>query len=293
MTGRLGVGSRPGSGRRRRLMPKALRGGRLHRAVVTAASAIGWANPIEAFCGIDRVLPDDTYVVSYPRSGNTWTRYILAYLARGTESTLDPETVNAIVPDAYVHAATINAQSQRRLIKMHEPFLDACPRVICVHRDYREALVSYWHFIRRSERYPGSFSTFLRSGIPVRHGSWKRHIRAMWRRQEADPATIHIIRYADLVGNFTETVAALVAWSGIGQGVDLAAVQRLTAMETVAGGEKEYVGHFRRISGESFFVDRGKGADWKACWSSEDLAWLARDRELMAIMEQLGYRWPG
>jgi hypothetical protein len=284
------VGPCPGSGRRWRLVPKALRGGRLHRAVVTVASAVGWVNPIEAFCGIDDVLADDTYVVSYPRSGNTWTRYILAYLVRGTESMLDPEAVNAIVPDAYVHSAIVNAQSQRRLIKIHEPFMEACPRVICVHRDYRETLVSYWHFIRRSERYAGSFSAFLRSGIPGRHGGWKGHIRAMWRRQKADPTTIHVIRYADLVGNFPEAVAGLVAWSGIGRGADLAAVQRLTAMETVAGGEKAYVGHFRRISGESFFVDRGKGADWMACWSPEDLAWLARDRELMAIMEQLGYR---
>lgn len=290
MTDREGSRSPPAFGRRRRILPRALRGGRLHRAAVVAASAVGWVNPIEAFCGIDRVLPDDVYVVSYPRSGNTWTRYIIAYLSSGTGAALSPEAVNDIVPDAYVHSAAINAQTKRRLIKIHEPFLQACPRVICVHRDYREALTSYWHFIRRSERYAGSFSTFLRSGMPGRHGGWKRHIRAMWRRQEMDPASIHVIRYADLVGRFPETVADLVAWSGIGQGVDLAAVQRLTAMEMVASGEQAYVGHFRRVSGESFFVDRGKGADWRACWSPADLAWLARDRELMAIMERLGYR---
>ena len=289
MTELRGVRPQAAADRRWRLALKALRGGRLHRAVVTAASAIGLVNPIEAICGIDKVLPDDTYVVSYPRSGNTWTRYILSYLVRGTEATLDPQAVNDIVPDAYVHSATINAQSHRRLIKIHEPFLDKCPRVICVHRDYRESLVSYWHFIRRSEGYAGSFSAFLRSGIPGRHGGWKRHIHAMWRRQETDPATIHVIRYTDLVGNFEETVAGLVDWSGIGMGVNLATVQRLTAMEAVAGGEQKYVGHFRRKSGESFFVDRGKGTDWRSCWSSADLAWLARDRELVAIMEQLGY----
>lgn len=290
MTERRGGRPQDTAGRRWRLAPNALRGGRLHRAVVDAASAVGWVNPIEAICGIDRVLPDDTFVVSYPRSGNTWTRYILAYLVRGTDATLDPHAVNHIAPDAYVHSAIINAQSHQRLIKIHDPFLDECPRVIYVHRDYRESLVSYWHFVRRSERYAGSFSAFLRSGIPGRHGGWKRHIRAMWRRQETDPATIHVIRYADLGGNFAETVAGLVAWSGIGMGVDLATVQRLTAMETVAGGEQTYFGHFRRMSGESFFVDRGKGTQWMSCWSAEDMAWLARDRELVAIMEQLGYR---
>lgn len=289
MTDSSGHEPRPAPGLLRQIVPDALRVGQLRRAAVEAASSLGLVNPLEALCGIDRVLPDDTYVVSYPRSGNTLTRYILAYLVRGTAETLEPEAVNESVPDPYVHPATVNAQSKGRLIKTHEPFLDACPRVIYVHRDYREVLVSYWHFIRRTERYAGTFSEFLRSGIPNRYGGWMGHIRAMWRRQEADPGTIHVIRYSDLVEHFTQTVASLAAFCGFGSDVDLLAVQRLTAIETVASGEQAYDGHFRRMSGQSFFVDRGKGAGWRENWSCDDLAWLAKDRETTAVMEKLGY----
>lgn len=274
----------------RRRTPRPLRGGRLHRAVVAVAAPLGLLNPISSLLGITRVLPDDTYVASYPRSGNTWTRYILAYLLKGTEAALGPHDVNAVVPDAYISAGMINARSGGRLIKSHEPFLEHCPRVIYVHRDCRESLVSYWHFVRRTERYGGNFSEFLRSRIPSRHGSWKRHMLAMRRRMAADSSTIHVIRYDDLIGRFRETVAQLVDWSGIGHGVDLDAVGRLTSPEALESGERIHGSCFRAECGLSFFVDRGKGADWRACWSGADLAWLARDRELAAIMEEYGYR---
>ena len=266
------------------------RRGRLHRALITAAAPLGLLNPIESLFGIARVLPDDTFVVSYPRSGNTWTRYILAYLLRGTSEPLDPHTVNAIAPDAYLSPHLINASSGRRLIKIHEPWLAHCPRVIYIHRDCRESLVSYWHFVRRSQRYAGTFSEFLRSGIPSTHGSWKRHMLAMRRRVAADPATIHVIRYDDLVGRFHETVAGLADWIGLGRDVDLEAVRRLTTPEALEAGERLHGSQFRTAHGVSFYADRGKGAAWQACWSAGDLAWLARDRRLAAIMDELGYR---
>ena len=48
------------------------------------------------------------------------------------------------------------------------------------------------------------------------------------------------------------------------------------AMETVA-------------SGTSFFVDRGKGLNWRSVWSDADLRWLQRDGQLMELMASLGY----
>jgi hypothetical protein len=113
---------------------------------------------------------------------------------------------------------------------------------------------------------------------------------AMRRRTAADASTIHVIRYGDLVGRFQQTVAALVDWSGIGRSVDLEAVRRLTTPYALLASENLNNAPSRPADGGSFYVDRGKGAAWQTYWSAADLAWLARDKQLVAIMDELGYR---
>ena len=239
--------------------------------------------------GITKQFPDDIFVVSYPRSGNTWTRYILAYLKAGVQQPLTSEDVGLFAPDIYHHLPVINAATSKRVIKTHEAFLHLYPRVIFIHRDPREALVSYWHFARRTRVFEGSFSEFLRSPIPNQHGSWKKNMLAMQSKIVKDPQNIFVIRYDQLQNEFHNTVAKMVQWSGIGNNVNLDAVYELTKIESMATSDSRCDSMFRRKSGESFFVDRGKGSDWRNVWTATDLDWLAKDREMISIMEQNGY----
>lgn len=285
----------------RRFWPRAIppnRYGPLHRATVYQLSNTNLVNPIRLMFGINQVLPDDIYLASYPRSGNTWTRNILAYLVHGTDHVLDSNTASQTVPDAYISQAIINQQRMGRIIKIHETFLQACPRVIYVHRDYRESMVSYWHFYRRTEQKNLSFSQFIRSPYANSFGSWTSHMQALQRRIKQDSRSIHVIRYADLVDRFEDTVARLVSWSGIGRGVNPADVKRRTDLNVLAQQDSEAADQvssgdswstFRRASGTSFYVDRGKGADWRSTWSQADLAWLARDRTRLRLMHAFGY----
>jgi hypothetical protein len=114
-------------------------------------------------------------------------------------------------------------------------------------------------------------------------------MKAMRRKVLSDPRNIHVVRYDQLLNDFQNTVAKVVEWSGIGNGVDLDAVYKLTAMETMAASDQRGDSVFRFKSGESFFVDRGKGSDWRNVWTASDLDWLAKDREMISIMEQNGY----
>ena len=115
-------------------------------------------------------------------------------------------------------------------------------------------------------------------------------MQAMHRMVLSDPQNIHVFRYDQLLNDFQNTVAKVVDWSGIGKGVDLDAVYKLTAMETMAASDQWCDSDFRFKSGESFFVDRGKGSDWRNVWTTSDLNWLAKDREMISIMEQNGYQ---
>lgn len=265
--------------------------GACRRAALSWGGRLGLLNPIRCAFGIEEVRDTDLFIVSYPRSGNTWTRSILAYLDRGVGSTIAYDELGEIVPDAYHHAALINAMERQRIIKIHEPFLDACPRVVYVHRDYREALVSYWLFVRRFSRYERSFSDFLRGSVPHEHGSWKEHIRALHRRRSVDPTTVFVLGYDQLVSDFAGSVSRLVDWSGIGAGVDIQAVQQRTTLATLADEERRGGSAFNARTGSHFYADCGKGLEWRSYWTASDLAWLARDREFIALMESLGYCW--
>src|SRR5436309_14565785 len=68
------------------------------------------------------VFPDDTFIVSYPRSGNTWTRFLLANLLHPAE----PATfliIERMVPDAEAQSnRCLKNVSRRRFIKTHEYF---------------------------------------------------------------------------------------------------------------------------------------------------------------------------
>lgn len=265
--------------------------GAWRRAAVRCAGRWGIIHPIRWTFGIKEIRETDLFVTSYPRSGNTWVRYILAYLQRGVQQPISMNELGVLVPDAYHSVELINATQGPRLIKTHEPFLEACPRVVYIHRDYREAAVSYWLFMRRLTGYRGCFSEFLRGSIPHQHGSWKEHALALRRRCSSDPGTIFVVPYDSIVNDFVGTVGRLVAWSGIGEGVDVADVRRRTTLHALSEGERRQGSQFNARTGTNFFADSGEGTGWRAHWTAEDLAWLARDRELLGLMESLGYRW--
>ena len=59
---------------------------------------------IKYLLGTDRaernfaVYPDDTFVVSYPRSGNTWTRFLIANLMH-PEKEVSFKNIESLIPD--------------------------------------------------------------------------------------------------------------------------------------------------------------------------------------------------
>jgi hypothetical protein len=95
------------------------------------------------------VYPDDTFLVSFPKSGNTWARFLIANLVRPNEK-IDFSSVNGVIPGPEV---TSNRELLRvarpRIIKSHQYFDPRYKQVIYIARDPRDVVVSQYHFQRK------------------------------------------------------------------------------------------------------------------------------------------------
>src|SRR5215472_5869409 len=74
------------------------------------------------------VFQDDIFITSYPRSGNTWTRFLISNLVYQDE----PSTfanIEARVPEIYFNSDRyMRSLSPPRLLKSHEYFQPQYPR---------------------------------------------------------------------------------------------------------------------------------------------------------------------
>src|SRR5690349_20108666 len=68
------------------------------------------------------VYPDDTFIVSYPRSGNTWTRFLVGNLVRPDERATFAN-IERLVPGAEAQSSRYLKRVPRpRVIKCHQYF---------------------------------------------------------------------------------------------------------------------------------------------------------------------------
>ena len=126
------------------------------------------------------IYPDDVFLVSYPRSGNTWVRQMIAILKHpGLDLTF--EQVDDYVPDPYSNREAIDHIARPRIIKSHEPYTPDYPRVIYIYRDGRDCLVSWYDMETKVGAYRGRFDEFVircLSNSYGKWGSWQNHVRS-------------------------------------------------------------------------------------------------------------------
>src|ERR1700722_14301077 len=98
------------------------------------------------------VYPDDTFVVSYPRSGNTWTRFLIANLIH-PDKNVSFANIEQLIPDTASQSSLALKRTPRpRIIKTHEYFDHRYPKTIYIVRDPRDIALSYYDFQRRSRQ---------------------------------------------------------------------------------------------------------------------------------------------
>src|SRR5580704_17421427 len=126
------------------------------------------------------VFPDDIFLVSYPKSGNTWTRFLLGNVMNPDER-ITFANVERKVPDIHAQSKKELKKTPRpRLIKSHECFDPRYRRVIYIVRDPRDVALSAYHYDRKERNIPDNFplDTYITTRIMKRdgyYGTWGEH----------------------------------------------------------------------------------------------------------------------
>jgi len=108
---------------------------------------------------------DDIFLVSYPRSGNTWMRTMLAELMYGTSGE-DFHDLQYYSPEFHKKQFTKDLiVSEFHIVKSHEPLLvtkqeNFYKKVIYMVRDPRDVVLSYFRY-SKAHGYEGNFNDFL------------------------------------------------------------------------------------------------------------------------------------
>jgi estrone sulfotransferase len=190
-----------------------------------------------------RIRPDDVFIVSYPRSGNTWVRFLLANLLAPDEK-ITFRNIEKYVPSIYKSADSLDGRRGRRYIKSHNPCYELYPKIIYVYRDGRDALVSYYYYATGKRVFSGTFEDFIFSPFIEQFESWKEHVARARDFASKYPDRILILRYEDMLISTLPALTSISAFLGltcdsqdIAEAVRKSSFEHLQKVEQKSGGE--------------------------------------------------------
>jgi hypothetical protein len=164
------------------------------------------------------VYADDRFVVSYPRSGNTWVRFLVGNLIHD-----DPVTFTNVeqrVPDIYQNSDDeLQKMIRPRLLKSHEYFDPRYGMVLYMVRDPRDVAVSYYHYHLKTRRIEDGYpleryvSRFV-SGELDPFGSWQENVGS-WLGARQGSSGFLLIRYEEILERPQRELFRIASFLGI------------------------------------------------------------------------------
>jgi hypothetical protein len=218
------------------------------------------------------ILPDDVFLVSFPKSGNTWTRFLLANLVH-PEEPAGFANLHRFIPDP---SATSKRDFDRlprpRIIKSHECFDPRYPRVIYIVRDPRDVVVSQYHYHRKIKKIEDDspiekFVTRFLAGETCPHGSWGQNVVTWLATSEGDPRFL-LLRYEDMVADTAGELRKIVAFLGLHTSAEqiAQAVERSSAgrMRKLEQAESDQCGLTKGSRKDLSFVRAAGSGGWRS-----------------------------
>lgn len=244
------------------------------------------------------VFEDDTFLVSYPRSGNTWTRFLIANLMHPD----DPATflnIDSRIPYIYEYPdRVLRGLPKPRILKSHEYFDPRYKKVIYIVRDPRDVAVSDYHHTIKYHQLPEGYP--LDEFIPrfiegefeawMKGPAWNNHVLS-WLCTHEDGSSFMVLRYEDMKEDPMRELARLRDFLGISAPPErLTRVLELSSARRMRALEKEQARKWtetKRSRQDKPFIRNAVSGGWKSTLSREAVS--AIEAAWGPVMNKLGY----
>jgi hypothetical protein len=242
------------------------------------------------------VFPDDIFLVSYPKSGNTWTRFLIANLVY-PEKNPDFSNINDLLPDVEGMSKRDLARATRpRILKSHEYFDPRYPKIIYVVRDPRDVVLSEYHFDIKRRAIADDFplpqfvSRFVRGELNHPYGTWGENIATWLHTRRGDPRFL-LVKYEALQAQAMDEMGRIARFMGISPDPKrLAFAIKQSSADRMRELEKKQ-GHLwsstRETRQDKPFVRSAKAGGWKVELPEASIAEI--ESAWGGLMREIGY----
>ncbi|MGF1479795.1 MAG: sulfotransferase domain-containing protein [Cyanophyceae cyanobacterium] len=246
-------------------------------------------------------LREDIFLVSFPRSGNTWFRFLIANAIK-THYSIQREvnffSIQDIIPEVRasedrflqnIRYEGIFGTTIPRIIKSHSYYNPYYLRVFLLVRDPRDVCVSYYHYLRDRQAISQNhqFSDFCKHkqyGIEA----WVKHTES-WFLSLRQGQIIQLFRYEDLLKDPEREMSKLMSLLGLeARETALKEAVQLSSKEKMKASENTHRSTYLMKSKSKPFVRQGQVTDGKKL-STTDRKFIedaSRD-----IAQKLGYQY--
>ena len=218
------------------------------------------------------------WIASYPKSGNTWVRFLLHhYLWGEPRNSLD---LNRRIPDLHRPAGRIDTSSERLFVKTHFALTDTLPylamsdRAIVITRHPKDVLLSGLNYARLEQATQPDTAAYARAfidnggdpaWIKMGFGTWAQHAES-WTTTDRFP--VLVTSYEALKTDTPRELRAMLEF--VGEAVDEAKVARAVELsdfgrmrdierqEKARGRESLFRGGRESLAREAMFMNKGE-----------------------------------
>lgn len=221
-------------------------------------------------------FPDDIFLVSYPKSGNTWLRFLIGNAI--SDNNCDFSNIHQLVPDIFRNRDVCSTLARPRFMKSHLYFVPDFGRVVYLVRDGRDVAVSFYYHSLKKGNIPltTSFAEFLKmfnkGKVKPRVRTWSNHVNS-WLDSKTD--NILLLKYEDMKRDTFGELKRVFEYFDIPmareQLISAVAASEFSRMQSLEKEQNDKYHDFVNTDPSIPFMRKGKVGDWKEYFTKEQL----------------------